>query len=422
MSAADREDRLLALFSGSGLARLRERLRRRLAQGVPLAGPVVLPDPTPEEREAVCRLRGKTSRGGASVSISLTDLDAALREAGLAESLHAAATVLFGPLDRLSAEAASRELEWTTIFEDVIPLDRRTAEVATWTAELRRTGLLRRLADGNASVARELLGRSMELLAWLPLRGVALAEVAARLVGDSHALDAGAPLGTLALRLLRARFDPGEADGDDGDAAERRRSLWAKAGIMVDELSAPALVLNLRATGDGVLARALALHADAGETYRVPTRLLVREPPVFTREATGEVVYVTENPSVVAAAAERLGRASAPLIATEGQEKTAVRLLLDALAAAGVELRYHGDFDWPGLRIGSLVMRRHGARPWRFGAAEYLAAEKLGPLAGTPTSAFWDEALATAMAGRGGAVHEEAVLDDLLTDLDTRRT
>ena len=72
-------------------------------------------------------------------------------------------------------------------------------------------------------------------------------------------------------------------------------------------------------------------------------------------------------------AAAELGAGSAPLLCTEGQPSAAFHQLADAVVSGGGELRYHGDFDWPGLAIASSVMRRHGARPWRMGAADYLA-------------------------------------------------
>jgi uncharacterized protein (TIGR02679 family) len=108
-------------------------------------------------------------------------------------------------------------------------------------------------------------------------------------------------------------------------------------------------------------------------------------------------------------------------VAIEGQPKTAGRLLLSMLSAAGIRLRYHGDFDWPGIRIANLVIARHGATPWRHGAADYLATASGGgrPLEGEPAVASWDPELTAAMAREGRAVHEEQVLGDLLGDLES---
>ena len=184
--------------------------------------------------------------------------------------------------------------------------------------------------------------------------------------------------------------------------------------MLCDELSAPVLTLGLRGDGQGLTDRALRLHAEAGEPYRLTTRQLLREPPALASPAT---VYVCENPTVVAAAANRLGAATAPLVCLEGQPRTAARVLLGLLAAAGARLAYHGDFDWAGIQIGNLMVRRHGAAPWRFCSADYQAARGGRALEGSPVAAVWDGELQAAMVAGGRAVHEEEVLEVLLGDL-----
>ena len=92
---------------------------------------------------------------------------------------------------------------------------------------------------------------------------------------------------------------------------------------------------------------------------------------------------------------------------------------------AGAALLYHGDFDWPGLRIGNHVMRVHGAGPWRFASADYQAALRMASspgrqLQGEAVDASWDEALAAAMHNALQAIDEEAVADLLLQDLATQ--
>ncbi len=95
------------------------------------------------------------------------------------------------------------------------------------------------------------------------------------------------------------------------------------------------------------------------------------------------------------------------------------------LGEAGARLRYHGDFDWPGLHIGNQVMREHSAEPWRFGAADYAAAaakiSRFGqPLQGKTVAAHWDGELATAMEQHRVAIPEEFLADSLLQDLVCR--
>lgn len=230
------------------------------------------------------------------------------------------------------------------------------------------------------------------------------------MTGDSHALDAGAPLGALVVRFAAA------VSGVAGwERAAERREAWDGAGVLLDELSAPVLVLNLGAAPDSLAGRVLSLHAAAGEPCRLSVRQLRRAPPRF--EMSGREVFVCENPAVLAAAADRLGPRGAPLVCVEGQVRTAGRLLLERLRGAGATLRYHGDFDWGGLRIGNVVIGRHGALPWRYGAADYRAAPKGAELAGAPVAAVWDDELSAAMREERRAVHEEGVVEALLEDL-----
>jgi uncharacterized protein (TIGR02679 family) len=91
--------------------------------------------------------------------------------------------------------------------------------------------------------------------------------------------------------------------------------------------------------------------------------------------------------------------------------------LLGLLTAAGVHLAYHGDFDWAGIQIGNVIMRRHGAVPWRFSSVDYRAAEGGRALHGEPVAALWDPDLQATMLETGRVVHEEQVLDLLLIDL-----
>ena len=83
-------------------------------------------------------------------------------------------------------------------------------------------------------------------------------------------------------------------------------------------------------------------------------------------------VHVCENPAVLAAAvADEPGARSAPLVCMDGKPGAAVVALLRGLRAAGCELFYQGDFDWPGLAIGERVIAGLGAEPWRYDAAAY---------------------------------------------------
>lgn len=136
------------------------------------------------------------------------------------------------------------------------------------------------------------------------------------------------------------------------------------------------------------------------------------------------LVYVCENPAVLRRAAAELGAGSAPLACAEGQPSAAFHQLATAIASGGGELRYHGDFDWPGIAIASSVMRRHGARPWRMSAADYAAGIRAGAehvrLTGPPRPTPWDPELGEVMVATGRVIYEESVADALITDLSGR--
>ena len=62
------------------------------------------------------------------------------------------------------------------------------------------------------------------------------------------------------------------------------------------------------------------------------------------------------------------------MICTDGMPAAAHRALLTQLADAGARLRYHGDFDWPGIRIANHVLRTWHAQPRRISTNDYEAA------------------------------------------------
>lgn len=128
----------------------------------------------------------------------------------------------------------------------------------------------------------------------------------------------------------------------------------------------------------------------------------------------------------MAIAADHWGAGCEPLVCTDGMPAAAQRCLLSQLVKAGAKLCYHGDFDWPGVRIGNHVMREHGAQSWRFNAADYEfaveGASDLGQaLTGKAVSASWDDGLMTAMQQHRVSVAEEALAASLLKDLRSAR-
>jgi uncharacterized protein (TIGR02679 family) len=399
---------------GPELAWIVDRLQARLERGRPLAGRLRLDAPTDAQRDALERLVGRRPTAAHSISVEVADLRRILARAGIADDLGALVEALRGSVvDRTAAAAAERQ-RWTAVHE------RLRAEAAElhpalggWADELAATGLLRRLA-GDPDTAAELGGQAVAVLARLPAGGVALSQLAATTLGDSHALDDDTSLSTLVLRGIEATTGLPRRDR----SAAERRAIWARTGVLLDELSAPALVAGLRPGGNGLLATTLRAHAGAGEPCRVTLRTLVRHAADWT-DLSGQRVLVVENPTVVAAVADRCGAATPSLVCTDGQPSGAVQTLLGQLVDAGAALAFHADFDAGGIRIGNLLGDRFGALPWRMGRADYeAAAESAGrPLTSPPPEASWDARLRAAIANRGRAVHEEQLLVELTDEL-----
>ena len=332
------------------LQRLVQRLRTRLERGKDLRGILALPEATPTERDALDRLIGRAPTRGRSVAISLDRLNEKLRVAGVCVNLREAVENLTGPVKDRRAERQEIESQWTEIFATAAERITDRVELAQWLGYLRANGLLRRY---GIAAAKPLLSQAIKVLSALPAQDITLAEFAATTVGDAHALDPDTSLGALVIRAVAAI-----GKCEKWDDAQSRREAWASGGVICDELSAPVLVLNLRAADGQPTSRALRLYAEAGEPTFISIRQLLRTPPTFSQEVVGSKVFVCENPSVVAAVANCLGKGSSPLVCIEGQPRTATRLLLSRLQSAGIRLLYHGDFDWAGIQIANTIISR----------------------------------------------------------------
>ncbi|SEG75347.1 Protein of unknown function C-terminus [Nonomuraea solani] len=81
-----------------------------------------------------------------------------------------------------------------------------------------------------------------------------------------------------------------------------------------------------------------------------------------------------------------------------------------------VEYEIVPDVDWTGLRILASAQLRHGATPWRMGAADYSSGLELGeptPRSGSPAASHRDQTLADAMGAADRAVMEERLIPAL---------
>jgi uncharacterized protein (TIGR02679 family) len=369
----------LAYLERPSLRRLMFAARERFERNGGPFGKLSLNALTREEAHALNGLLEPASPylPGREATVKLPRLDAKLRYSRLGVSLEEALVAVDGPLADARAEraaaAATREVAWARVLAH--PVAAR-AELAPWLDHARRRW------KGASGERTATVLQALDVLAALPADGIPLAALAAsRGGGDAHALDRGRPLGRLVPAALLALEG---ALPREPTTVEEWRALWARFGVSCDALSCTVLTLGLRVrmSARGYLPCRLRAAARAGRPIVLTLSELRAEPP----RLVGDVLFVCENPSIVAAAAAELGPGCPPLLCTSGWPNTAVGLVLDAAVAAGMRILVHADGDPAGAAIAELVLRRQGARPWR----------ELNPQSG---------------------VHEEALLDELLSDL-----
>ncbi|MFC8796901.1 TIGR02679 domain-containing protein [Promicromonospora sp. NPDC057138] len=214
---------------------------------------------------------------------------------------------------------------------------------------------------------------------------IGLAELAGKELGDPHALDRDRATGRAAARILAAtlayldnngddniRGDNHRADDQDDPTGSGRvaaavaaakgalrarpwRAAWERAGVLCDQVSSTVLVLNLPLEGPNPnLAH---ITGVAGEPVWITARLTrdgCRLPPALRHELT--VVRVFENPSVIEAAADRLGVYSPPLVCLYGRPSTAAWAVLAAIAASGSRMLLSTDRDGAGKQIAGEIV------------------------------------------------------------------
>jgi len=412
---------LYRLLGGSDLAPVRKQLRNRFERAKPGAPPtsVRLNKLTREAHVALCQVTGRRSPMARSITLDVTELDTLLQQAGLADSLCDALEQLDGPIVAQARMRQALQEQWGELV-----------------ASAQAGGLLRTWLDGAPDALSRLkrLGRTPEraaqllsaadaVLRQLPAQGQPRSQLAANVLGDAHALDTGRPVASLVLMAWRYNERNRPIDGADDTESEpidpaateeRQRDIWARAGILVNELARPALLLNLP-----VMQPAQA-HWQRGEPAYLSLRQLLRAPPLWA--VAGQSVFVCENPNFLAIAADRLGIHCPPLVCTDGMPSAAQRTLLAQLQKSGARLHYHGDFDWPGIGIANFVIRTWQAAPWRLTASDYETAARASfharhSLGAISVAATWDMLLTPTMQEHGIAIAEEAVADTLLADL-----
>lgn len=328
-----------------GPAKVLEVARRRLEAGHGMAGRPLRVSLTGAERDQVGRLLG-TSWVLSGRQVGARALAQAV--ASLGTDLETLLTACGGPVrDRAAERAASlrqAEDERAQALGVLTSAGVPAASAAAWVA---RRGLPR----AGTGQLLELTARCALVWPKLPGATVLLTVLAAEALGNPHALDRGSPVAAGVLRLL----------GYDVPAtAEAWRATWDEIGVVCDPVSSRVLVLNLRLDGDAAACRL------AGAAGAEPLWLTWRSLGGASGSDAPDV-YVCENPSVLIAAADRLGVRCLPLVCTNGRPSAATRRLLTALADGGTALHVRADEDSAGRDIVSgLTAAIPGTHLWRY--------------------------------------------------------
>jgi uncharacterized protein (TIGR02679 family) len=390
------DERLIRLLGGAELSDLRARLRRRYELG-PADGKIPsiqVGKLNQTERAALASLVGRKGGVATSITIDVAEVDRALSDAGIAPSLRAALELLDGPIGHRETELSRIRDSWAAVLDGCSHTD-----LIAYLSSPLNFGVLKRISGNRPDSASVICRQTEGILVRLPAAGVPRAQIAAELLGDAHGLDGARPVTTLTLAVLRSR-----SSTDTGDD----RDMWAAVGILVNELARPVLFMNVPCSG---------LPVSLGEPQYASLRLLARRTPDWA--VAGRPILVCENPNLVAIFADRLGAACPPVVCVDGHLGAAQRTILKQLKASGADLRYHGDYDWPGISIANNVIAKYGAVPWHFSAVDYVAAAEIAPkpgapLNGRPVAASWDANLTASMTKIGLKIEEEAIAERII--------
>lgn len=406
----------LQFLAASSLAPVWDRVGAHLQRRGLVATGVVNVDLDDDGSERLGQILHTLVRAG-RVRVDVAALDGALRSGAARRGVVGVIEAVTGStLVDSGAVKAQTAAGWDQVWRDLdVALQDAGLGDSDWVggfvADLRRTGLLTR---AGAEAARAAVGHAGRVWQLVRLRdgeghrGGEIGEIAAAATGTAHGLDATLT-SALVLRAAAAAYDVSIPT-----TAAQRRDLWALMEVSVDQVSGTVMVWGARPPGRTRWAHMMSERTELG----LVTHLSVSELEVADAiVGSGARVWVCENPQVLQVMARQ--RVRDVVVCTAGNPASAGWMLLRRVLAGGGQVVYHGDFDWAGVAIAGRIIAS-GAHPWRMEASDYAAAiPRAGGqlLTGSPVATPWDPQLAIHMRHHGVAVHEEALLDVLLSDM-----
>ena len=130
-------------------------------------------------------------------------------------------------------------------------------------------------------------------------------------------------------------------------------------------------------------------------------------------------VFVTENPSILAAAADMVSRDRvlvdpARLVCTMGTPSDVDIVSIARLTTVGWNVAVRADFDAAGIRhVTRLLAGIPGAIPWRMARGDFRASNPAVGAADPAPATPWDPSLASTMTETAAVAFEEALLPGL---------
>jgi uncharacterized protein (TIGR02679 family) len=437
-------------FSQPGFRRMLTAVWRRYESLERIGGNAVVRRVSPAESEAVNLFFGLDTRPGEDVSVPLAVFEQELRESAFSLGIVELHVLIEGePLLTKSEKQLLKNTEWRRLFHEVHRFSGGNLSPVT-------SAWLTRLANGQGGGWRTLrevfrdspekaldtlsiVVRALDLLFTESgrMKPVRLPVLAARVSGDAHALDANQPAGRMFVAVLQ-EIHSGEIgqqseapeENDDGpDSAEEDsrslmlRQMYRMHGILDDDLSS---VVYWYVPEPGLPV--------------IPNVWTLRQVESADLLPCCSAIYVVENPAVFSTILDSVNGPQSfagnppALVCTSGPASAAaVRWLQRCLKASGEPclIHYSGDFDVKGISMAqtleSLFPDRFNA--WRFDSETYKAIVNSPP--GAPLdevelskleklNVSWDDQLCAAMRQMGRKVHQEAFVDQMVKDWNSR--
>ena len=390
----------------SGPAIVLEAIRQRAQRGHAIESGVLRVTLTDPQRREVARLLG-TPWDISGRPVRLQGLAAVLAEHGLTvrtfvEALDGHPLVNQRQVRAEHQAMADAERSAAVAMLGEVGVD--PVDVEAWLADpgLPRPG------SGNLSALAEQVSQVWRCLPRSAQSQVRLAQLAATAQQDAHALDYREELGRATVRLIAVT----QGLPRPLNAGRDWRRAWAAAGVCCDAVSSRVLVVNLPMSG--AAPAALWNSAAPGE----PLWLSLRSISGSWSVSAGTTVFVCENPTILEAAADELGPRCPPLVCTDGIPAIAALDLIAVLTANGCSIAVRADIDEAGFVVVEQVRSvAPAAEAWRFDISIYARYLGLAEVAVADDEPAKLRQLRDLYAQHRTPLHEEELLDQLISDL-----